>query len=685
MDHALVKIEAAVLLLLLIASLGAVFFKRLKLPFTVGLVMVGLALGLLEPWLMPFQSLVVSHDLIIFLFVPPLIFASASNIDSRLFFRNLTPILILAGPGLVLSLLIVGVWLAWLTPLSLGSALLFGALISATDPVAVVALFEKLGVPPRLKMLVDGESMLNDATAIVAFTVVLGIIMSGNFQASTLGQALVNVILVLLGGALVGVLLGIPMRFAITAAETNPLIQFAVTLVIAYFSFLIADSLKASGVVAVLAAGLVIGRYKADLLKTEVKVRLDDLWELTAALANSLIFLLVGLTAARFFSGPQVHHSYSLWAAIIWAIVAAIVARGVMIFAITPCMNPFLKQGPVDLRYQIVSFWGGLRGAVALALALSLAADFPQRELLIAMTLGVALFTILVGGLTTGPLIRRFRLDLPEPVARLEEAQARFLAQQTAIQRLGELRVWEPIFPEAFASSEQFYAAQLHQASENLFKTWKELGTPSGLPLQTVWQQALQMERWGYQGAHDQDLLSKKTFARLEFMLHLKDDAIRAGRIPPPALQSEALERPLEKGLFKMLEWLWPWNRDGQRHVDRSLQQHYEFDLAVAFVSKRVADEIRQLSQKLLGQTDPAVFEVCAAWYAATSQAMFQRLKAQEEQNPDLLQAIQQHVVRQAVQASAQESLAKLLTYGVISHSIQEKLAEEFESPGNPQ
>lgn len=123
MDHSLIKIEASVLLLLLIASLGAVFFKRLKLPFTVGLVMVGLALGLLESWLMPFQSLVISHDLIIFLFVPPLIFASASNIDSRLFFQNLTPILVLAGPGLVLSLLIVGVWLAWLTPLSLGSSL----------------------------------------------------------------------------------------------------------------------------------------------------------------------------------------------------------------------------------------------------------------------------------------------------------------------------------------------------------------------------------------------------------------------------------------------------------------------------------------------------------------------------------------------------------------------------------
>jgi CPA1 family monovalent cation:H+ antiporter len=679
MDHALVKIEAAILLLLLIASLGAVFFKRLKLPFTVGLIMVGLGLGLLEPWLMPFQSLVVSHDLIIFLFVPPLVFASASNLNSRLFFRNLMPILILAGPGLVVSLLIVGVSLAWLTPLTLASAFLFGALISATDPVAVVALFEKLGVPARLKMLVDGESMLNDATAIVAFTVVMGIIMSGSFQAATLSAALVNVILVLLGGALVGVLLGTLMRFVIAAAETNPLIQFVITLVIAYFSFLIADSLQASGVVAVLAAGLVIGRYKADLLKTEVKVRLDDLWELVAALANSLIFLLVGLTAARFFTGPQTSYPAYLWTSIIWAIVAAIAARGVMIFTFSPCMNPFLKEGPIDLKYQIISFWGGLRGAVALALALSLGTDFPQQELIVAMTLGVALFTIIIGGLTSGPLIHRFKLDQPEPVARLEEAQARFLAQQRATQRLGELQIWHPFFPEAFASSEQFFAAQLQQASKNLFKTWRELGSHSDLTIQAVWQQALQLEKWGYQEAHDQNMLSKKTFDRLDLMLDLKDDAIRAGQIPPPALRSDALERPLERKLGNLLEWLWFRNRSGPRAVDRLLQQHYEFDLAVAFIGKRVAEHIRQLSQQLAGQITPAIFEPCAAWYVSLSQEMFQRLKAQEVEHPQLFLSIQQHIVRQAVQVSARERLDKLLSDGIVSGAIVEKLAEGFE------
>jgi CPA1 family monovalent cation:H+ antiporter len=683
MDHYFVKIEAAILLLLLIASLGAVFFKRLKVPFTVGLVLVGLGLGLLEPWTMPFQHLVISHDLIIFLFVPPLVFASASNLNSRLFFQNLTPTLILAGPGLLVSMLIVGVGLAWLTPLTFASALLFGALISATDPVAVVALFEKLGVPARLKMLVDGESMLNDATAIVAFNVILAVIMSGQFQTATLGHALVTVVLVLVGGALVGVLLGIPMRFIMVTAKTNPLIQFTLTLVVAYFAFLIADSLRASGVVAVLSAGLVIGRYKADVLKTDVKARLDDSWELTAALANSLIFLLVGLTAARFFTDPQAQHPLYFLPAILWAIVAAFAARGLMIFTFTPCMNPFLKQGPIDWRYQIVSFWGGLRGAVALALALSLAVDFPQRELIIALTLGVALFTILVGGLTIGPLIRRFKLDQPDPVVRIEEAQARVLAQKRSLKRLEELKVWQPVFPRAFEGSEHWHTAQLHQASQDFLKTWRELKTPRDLTRRALWEQALTMEQWGYLDYHDQNITSAKTFDRLSFMVNLKGDAISAGQIPPPVLTSDTLKGPLAKRLLNLKQWLWSWSGRGPSPVDRRILEHYEFDLAVALIGKRVAENIHQLGQQLAGQLEPAIFETCASWYATTSQEIFQRLKAAEEQHPELFQAIQQHVLRQAIRVSARERLGKLVTDGIVSDTIAKKLAEELETKGS--
>ena len=178
----LLTIQIDLLLLLLIASLAAVILTRLQFPYTVGLVLLGLLLGGLADWfpaLDVLNSLNLSHDLILFVFVPPLIFESAINLDGRLLLRNLTPVLTLAGPGLLISTAIVGAIVTWGTPLTLGQALLFGSLISATDPVAVIALFKELGAPKQLSILVEGESLFNDATAIVAFNIILALVLSG--------------------------------------------------------------------------------------------------------------------------------------------------------------------------------------------------------------------------------------------------------------------------------------------------------------------------------------------------------------------------------------------------------------------------------------------------------------------------------------------------------------------------
>ena len=390
--------EITILILLLIACIGSIYFKRFQLPYTVGLVIAGLLLGFAENNDLHIQNLALSPEIILFLFIPPLVFASASNINHRLFLHNLKPALTLAGPGLVVSVAIIGGLLNLLTPLNLGQAFVFGALISASDPVAVVALFEELGVPKRLNMLVDGESMLNDATAIVAFEVVLSVIESGVFQASTLLSALIKVVIVLLGGIMVGLLIGTLMGVAIQVAKENPLIQASVSLLVAYLAFIIAEHyLHVSGVIAVMTAGLMVGRYKSYHLSPDTRNYLNNFWGYISFLANSLIFLLVGLTASGFILKLPLTQP-NFWLVIFCSIIVTYLARGLMIFSIIPLINPFLKAGSINWQYQLVSFWGGLKGAVALALALSLANDFPNRDLIIALTLGVALFTILVGG-----------------------------------------------------------------------------------------------------------------------------------------------------------------------------------------------------------------------------------------------------------------------------------------------
>ncbi len=378
--------EITILILLLIASLGSVYFKHFHLPYTVGLVIVGLLLGFGQNYGLPLQDIDLSKEMILFLFVPPLIFASASNINHRLFLHNITPALILAGPGLVVSTAIMGILLPLLIPLNLGQAFVFGALISATDPVAVVALFEELGVPKRLNMLVDGESILNDATAIVLFSTVLSIIESGVFTASTVFQAVIRVIIVFLGGILVGLLTGSLMGIAMGVAKNNPLVQANISLLVAYIAFIVAEHyLDLSGVIAVMTAGLIVGRYKSYHLTPELRNYLEEFWRYVSFLANSLIFLLVGLTASGFILNLPLKQP-NFWWVIICTIIITYLARGLMIFGLHALINPFLQEGPINWQYQFVGFWGGLRGAVALALALSLPHDFPNRHLLIAMT-----------------------------------------------------------------------------------------------------------------------------------------------------------------------------------------------------------------------------------------------------------------------------------------------------------
>ena len=194
--------------LLAVACLSAIALKRLKFPYTVALVILGFGLGWLGKHIEPFeflQTLTLSHDLILFVFVPPLIFESALNLDSRLLLRNLTPILTLAAPGLLLSTAIVGAILSWGTILTLPQSLLFGSLISATDPVAVIALFKELGAPKRLGILVEGESLFNDAMAIVTFNIILGVIITGQeFGLSALQQGFVAFLINFGGGIVVG-------------------------------------------------------------------------------------------------------------------------------------------------------------------------------------------------------------------------------------------------------------------------------------------------------------------------------------------------------------------------------------------------------------------------------------------------------------------------------------------------
>jgi Na+:H+ antiporter len=415
--------ETLIIELLLIVSIVAIAVRRLRIPYTVALVIAGL--------LITFQSAIkfeLTPELILALFVTPLVFEAAFHLNVSELRRNLAAILILAIPGVILTMFIVGGMLLFGIHLSLPIALLFGALIAATDPVAVVALFRTLGVPKRLSVLIEGESLFNDGTAIVLFNLMLAVVLTTKINlAASVGQFFI----VSIGGLLVGLVLGWLVAQLISRVD-NYLIETTLTTVLAFGSYLLADRLGFSGILAVLMAGLVNGNIGQQGMSPTSRIVIFNFWEYVAFLTNSLLFLLIGL---------QVNISALLaaWQSILWAILAVFVARTVVVYGLSLLVKRVAE--PIPLSWQHILNWGDLRGAICLALALSLPiAMGPQRDLLLTMTFGVVLFTLLVQSTTMSPLVKRLKIiTRSEAQVEYELQHARLTAIRSADSRLDRL------------------------------------------------------------------------------------------------------------------------------------------------------------------------------------------------------------------------------------------------------
>lgn len=401
-----------VLELLLLASISAVAFRHIRFPYTTGLVLVGILLAVAQDRLgvlEPIRLVRLTPDVVLYLFLPTLIFPAAAQLDLRLLRQNLYPILVLALPGLVLSTVIVGGMVGALTPLSWSGAMLFGALISATDPVAVVALFKNLKVPDRLSVLVDGESLLNDATAVVLFAVLLSTIDSAARGPLIVVQGTARFVWVALGGLGVGAVLAALYAAVARCAEDDPLVEIALSTVLAYTAFVVAHHyLDVSGIMAVVGAGLMGRRLRQSHLDTAVETRtyLKHYWSYAEFVANSIIFLFLGIGGNTFLTRLR-DASVSELSSIVYAVVAVTLARLVVVYGCIGLVNVSSNVEPIDWRYQAIMFWGGgIRGALPLVLALSLPVGFEQRQLVLDLTAGVVLFTLLVSGTTIGGLIR---------------------------------------------------------------------------------------------------------------------------------------------------------------------------------------------------------------------------------------------------------------------------------------
>jgi CPA1 family monovalent cation:H+ antiporter len=377
-------------LLLFIAALVAVITRRLRLPYVVGLVLAGIGLSFL-----PYApNVALTKDLLFTALLPPLLFEAALSIPWRELRPEMGIVTVMATVGVGLSAAVTSVGMHFLAGWQWISALVFGVLIAATDPVSVISIFREAKAKGRLLLLIETESLFNDGTAAVAFAVVLAA--AGGASASVDGTLLA--LAQSIGGgfacgaavAMIGLLL--------IGRTDDHLVEIAVTTVAAYGSFLLAENFGLSGVLATITAGLYLGNFRAlGTISVRGKEAVAAFWEYAAFTSNSLIFLLMGMRVGH-------QDLLAFWKPSMMAIALVTLGRAAAIY---PCCALFAASSqPVSARHQHFLFWGGLRGALALALALGLPSDLPYAQAIVTTSFAVVAFSIFVQGLTIAPLLR---------------------------------------------------------------------------------------------------------------------------------------------------------------------------------------------------------------------------------------------------------------------------------------
>ncbi|HLZ24654.1 MAG TPA: sodium:proton antiporter [Ktedonobacterales bacterium] len=413
---------AGVVFLVIVALAVALIAGRLRFPYTLALVLVGLALGFFRV-LPNFQF---NPELVLFIFLPALLFEGAWNLNVKALLADWRVILLLAVPGLLLSLFVIAVVVHWGAGLPFLVALLLGTIISPTDPIAVLSLLKQLGMPARLRTIIDGESLFNDGVGAAAFAVVLGLLLlsigAGGALAGLSSAAIVlKALWLFLGGPLVGFIVGFIVSRAVRRVDDH-LIETAVTFSVAYGVYVLGEVLGTSGLLAVVCAALVLGNYGREIgMSRRTRYAVDDVWEFTGYLANSLLFLLLGHQIGATNLASQLP-------LIAWAVVAVFAGRALMIYLFIPLHNLAARlrtpsgghaergQGrfaPIPHVWRALILFSGLRGALSLALALSLPDTVPQRTTIELAVFGVVLVTLLGQGIGLRFLLPRWPRTAP--------------------------------------------------------------------------------------------------------------------------------------------------------------------------------------------------------------------------------------------------------------------------------
>jgi monovalent cation:H+ antiporter, CPA1 family len=680
--------------LLFAASSGAYFLaRRTGVPHTVLLVAFGvflIALGTFEPFHF-LRDFTLTPEILFYIFLPTLIFESAYNINIRALSRNSIPIALLSIVSLLISSAAIAVGLYYLLPLvgfaiPFSVAFLFGSLISATDPVAVLSLFKEYGAPRRLALLFEGESLFNDGTGFALFLIALEFAHKGGFSAATALEGTLSFFVMIIGGALFGLIIGGIFSKMIGWARSSESVSITLTLVLAHVTFLLSEfishhahigefKIHLSAIIATTIAAMVLGNYGRTKLPLGAEEFVEKFWGQVAFLANSIIFILIGMLAVSLpIDSPE------LFIPIAIAVFVVASARALSIYPVVAGWNALTDAAErIPRTWQHLLAWGSLRGALAITMALLIPTDLMVagwthdmsiQSALLAFTTGCIFVTLFFKATTIGPMMQLMRINHFSKIETAEYDEARSLAYSHVLARLSRFAEKGYITPHTHETLRHHYTARLAESNEACAEVGRDMALSEAAL--RVW--VLGIEKQALKDLYEYAEISEDVYKRAAKKLAVRTEDAERG------YSTSQLHLKIADDIFEI----------SARYIRRMLgtlkpaddpEESYMYYRALVIISHKVEKELARIKLKQGdGMFTQQVIEKVEHVYSTFKDDAGKKMRAIAEKYPLVIEPLSERLARSGVLKVEEYVLNNLIEHEMITPKVYATLREELES-----
>ncbi|MBS3963106.1 MAG: sodium:proton antiporter [Methylomonas sp.] len=680
--------------LMLISLAVFLLSKKLKLPYTVLLVIAG---SLLVPisHLEVFSfitSFELTPELLFFVFLPILIFESAYNMNIRNVTENIYSIGSLAVVGLLISTLFVGIGGFYAFELAgfdipMLVLLLFGAIISSTDPVAVLALFKEYGAPQRLTLIFEGESLFNDATGFAAFLVVLDLITQGYHGYTSAASALFSFVTMLGGGIVFGLIMGFLFAKLIETVHGNEHLEITLTLLVAHFTFILTEvisehltiaghEIRLSSIIATLTASMVIGNFGRYKMSPDVEEYMEKFWGYFAFVTNSLVFILMGLL----FADLAIDLNIALWP-ILLGIASVVIGRAVSVYPLMWLLNKLGKERPIPRNWMHLLAWGSLRGSLAVIMVLLIPDDltvpnwhfnFSVKDFVAAVTIGSIYFTLLVKATTIGKVMHVLGIDALTGMEQVGYHKSKAQIYDKTLQKLDALLDDQQLTQKQYDRLKQRYQSLYQIACLECKNAIGESDTLIENMLRTY---ALGIQKEELKDIFLRGEIEEKTYKKITNMLSIQTERIKRGQQQIASVNEHFPIDSLER--FVLLVSRLAFWRD-HSFKDEELYRYYR---ALSKISGKVVKELNAVEGSSLSAVfdDKTALEKLLTLYKNIQQNTHEKMLAVIHKNEELLSQVNEASAAQSLAVLQEDTLDKLHKNEIITSKLYIMLRHELE------